>query len=393
MIKNKDLVKLLYFASHPIQYNIGLFRAIAKIKFLDFQVIFEDDVGLKPMYVKEFKKTIQWDINLLDGYKYKFIKNYSFSPMGGFFARINPSIIPILIREKPTFVILHGYMHLSDLILYSMARLLKIKIIFRGEAVLSLNQYEKTWKEKFKKFILPRFLNNCHKVLYSCTGNKKNWEHYGVLQEKLLPIPCAVDNEFFQSKSIELQSQKKINKNILGINERDLVVLFVAQFTQRKRPLDLLRAVKIIENKNITILFVGDGEEKKKMEEYVKQNELKAKFVGFKNKSELPIYYSIADLVIVISDYDPSPKVINEAMNFELPIIVTDVVGTAHDLVKEKENGYIVKVGDIKKISQKIDYLNKNRDFAKNMGKVSFEIINEWTFEKDAVYIEKAITM
>ena len=274
-----------------------------------------------------------------------------------------------------------------------MARLLKIKIIFRGEAVLSLNQYEKTWKEKFKKFILPRFLNNCHKVLYSCTGNKKNWEHYGVLQEKLLPIPCAVDNEFFQSKSIELQSQKKINKNILGINERDLVVLFVAQFTQRKRPLDLLRAVKIIENKNITILFVGDGEEKKKMEEYVKQNELKAKFVGFKNQSELPIYYSIADLVIVISDYDPSPKVINEAMNFELPIIVTDVVGTAHDLVKEKENGYIVKVGDIKKISQKIDYLNKNRDFAKNMGKVSFEIINEWTFEKDAVYIEKAITM
>lgn len=393
MIKIRDKIKLLYFASHPIQYNIGLFKTLAKNKIFNFKVIFEDQVGLTPMYIKGFNKLIQWDINLLGGYNYKFIKNYSTNPMGKFFARINPSIISLLIQEKPSFVILHGYMYLSDWILYIMARLLNIKIIFKGEAVLKENQFKRSWKNIFKKFILSHFLKNCHRVLYSCTGNKKYWEYYGVQEKKLLFAPCAVDNGFFQLKSIENRSKKKVNKDILGINEGDLVVLFVAQFISRKRPLDLLYAVKTIEHKNIIILFVGDGDERKIMEEYVKQYNLKAKFVGFKNQSELPFYYSISDLAVVISDHDPSPKVMNEAMNFELPIIVTDVVGTAYDLVKENENGYIVKVGDIKNISQKIDYLNKNRVITKNMGKKSLEVINEWTFEKDAECIEKAITM
>ena len=81
----------------------------------------------------------------------------------------------------------------------------------------------------------------------------------------------------------------------------------------------------------------------------------------------------------------------NEAMNFKLPIIVTDVVGTAYDLVKEGENGFIVKVGDINKISQKIDYVNKNKNIISEMGRKSLDIVNQWTFKKNAETIEKIV--
>ena len=127
------------------------------------------------------------------------------------------------------------------------------------------------------------------------------------------------------------------------------------------------------------------------MEAFVKEHNLKAVFTGFQNQTQLPKYYTISDIDVVISDYDPSPKAMNEAMNFRLPIIVSDAPGTAYDLVKNGENGFVVKVGDIDTIAKKIDYLNKNREEMKIMGKKSFEIVQNWNYTEDVKGILKAI--
>ncbi len=169
------------------------------------------------------------------------------------------------------------------------------------------------------------------------------------------------------------------------------MVLFSARFTERKRPLDLLRAVNEISHQDITVLFVGDGVEREAMEEYARQNGIKAVFVGFINQGAIAKYYSVADVAVVISDYDPSPKALNEAMNFELPIIVTDVVGTANDLVRHGENGFLVKVGDIDAIAAHIGYLNISRTKAREMGRKSLEIVNCWSFVEDAKWVEKTM--
>ena len=121
------------------------------------------------------------------------------------------------------------------------------------------------------------------------------------------------------------------------------------------------------------------------------KSDLKAKFVGFQNRSAITKFYAISDLGIVISDYDPSPKAMNEIMNFGMPIVVTNVVGTANDLVKENQNGFIINVGDVNALSKKIDYLNNNRDIAKIMGEKSLEIVNNWNYDKDVQGIENAI--
>ena len=389
MIKNKP--KFYYFAPHPVQYHVGIYKELAKLDNLDFKVIYEDDIGLKPVYVEEFKKEIKWDIDLLDGYPYEFMKNYSSNSQGGFFSRVNFAIFKKFFVDKPNVIIFAGYINFSDWLVMILAKLTRTKIIFRGEATLKGNEDNSTFKQRLKKVFLKYWLQSCDVVMYSCRGNKEYWKFYGVDEDKMLPIPCAVDNEFFRNEKKKYLSEENNIKKELDINEDDFVILFSARFTTRKRPLDLLKAITSIDNSNITILFVGDGPERKNMEKFVKENNLKAKFVGFKNLTETPKYYSIADIDIVISDYDPSPKAMNEAMNFELPIIVTDIVGTAYDLVKDGENGFIIKVGDIDSIAQKINFLNKNRDISKQMRKKSLEIVDEWTFEKDVYYINEAI--
>ncbi len=384
-------IKFYYIAPHPVPYHIGIYKELAKLGNLDFKVIYEDDIGIKPTYVAEFKKEIKWDIDLLSDYPHEFMKNYSTKPHGGFLSRINFGIFKVFYIDKPDIIILMSYVTFSDWLIMALAKITRTKIIFRGEATLRGTENNPTLKQKLKYIFLKNWLKMCDVVMYSCSGNKVYFKYYGVDEEEMLPIPCAVDNVFFQNERKKYIGKENHIRNILGIAEDDFVILFSARFTTRKRPLDLLNALVLIDNKNITVLFVGDGFERDRMELFVKKNNLKAIFVGFKNQSEISKYYSIADLDIVASDYDPSPKAMNEAMNFELPIIVTDITGTSLDLVKNNENGFIIKVGDLDTLSNKIDYLNKNREIAREMGKKSLSIVSEWTSEKDANFINEAI--
>ena len=134
----------------------------------------------------------------------------------------------------------------------------------------------------------------------------------------------------------------------MNIKKNDFVIIFPSRFTDRKKPFDLINAAALSSRKNIVILFVGDGPNRKKMEALCKEKKIKAIFTGFINQNSISKYYSISNAVAIISEYDASPKSLNEALNFQLPSIITNMVGTAGDLIIDNHNGFIVDVGDIK---------------------------------------------
>jgi glycosyltransferase involved in cell wall biosynthesis len=385
------MLKIAIIAKFPIHYHAPLYKEIGKLHNIENVVLFCDDSRVKPVYVDDFKTTINWDVPLIDGYSYKFLRNYSRKVIKGFFSYINPGLLIDIFKNKYDVIIIQGYDNLSCWLALFAAKLARIKVIWRGEATLRGNENSYFWKKFLKKIVLSRFFNVFNAVMYSCSGNKNYLKFYGVSESKLFPIPCAVNNSFFQSERMKyLGKENKIRKE-LGIREDDFVVLFSARFVSLKRPLDLLKAIKQINHNNILVLFVGDGPERVTMEKFTKNYRIKALFAGFVNQSELSRYYSISDVAVIVSDYDPSPKVMNESMNFELPIIVTDIVGTAHDLVKDGANGFIIEIGDIRTIAAKIDYLNKNRLIAKAMGKRSLDIVESWNFQEDVKGLKKAI--
>lgn len=391
-MNTKPNYKLCIIAPHLVQYHAPLYKEIAKVENLDTTIVYLDTMGLEEFKDTEFNHHIKWDKSLLDGYRHKFLKNYSRKPFSGFFSRINPGIFRELRRNKYDAVLIPGYAILSYWFAFIAAKLTGTKIIWRGEVTLKSDENHSSLIKSAKKFVLPKLLSLCDVILYSCTANKDYLTFYGSSSNKMIFCPCSVDNEFFQRKRADIVNNNNGDiKKELGINNEDLVVLFCARFTQRKRPMDLLRAVNKIDNSKIAVIFVGDGHEKQAMESYARENRIKAKFVGFKGQNDLPRYYSAADVLAVVSDYDPSPKVINEVMNFERPVILTDVVGTAHDLVEEGKNGFVVKPGDVDAVAEKIVFLNNNRDAVKTMGKRSLQIVNTWSLARSADSIKKAV--
>lgn len=386
----KKITNIAIYSLHPITYQTPIFREMqeqidSKNLPYKFEVLFGDDLSLKEVYYEHLKKKVKFDNDLyLDKFSHNFMKNYASDPRKGFFSRINPSIFSRIYKGKHDVVMIHGYETLTAWITLFSAKLLFKKVIFRGEAVLEGNPYMPGLIQKIKRIILPIFFKLCDAVMYSCQGNKNYFKFFGVSEDKLYLLPCAVNNNFFIKKKLSLTPLVNETKKEFGVDPDHFVILFSARFTKRKRPLDLIEAVKKLDNKDVTIIFAGDGPERSSMEEAVNKAGISAIFTGFLDPDSLAKCYSIADLDIVISSKDPSPKSMNEAMVFSLPVIVTNVVGTAHDLVKDGKNGFIVDVGDIDSIANKISKLTNRPELVKSMGSYSFDIIGDWTIEAGA---------
>jgi len=60
--------RVLFVASHPVQYQAPVFRRLAAEPELDIHVVYCTLESAEPAHDPEFDATVQWDIPLLDGY-------------------------------------------------------------------------------------------------------------------------------------------------------------------------------------------------------------------------------------------------------------------------------------------------------------------------------------
>ena len=156
--------------------------------------------------------------------------------------------------------------------------------------------------------------------------------------------------------------------------------------------MDLLNAYEMLitrsPNHPITelpaLVFVGDGVLRSKLEEYSKERNLdNVYFIGFKNQTELPKYYTLADVLVLPSGAGETwGLAVNEAMCFGLPIIVSDVVGCGPDLVKDNVNGFIFPLDDAEQLSLRLKDLIDDSAKRKSFGEKSSGIIKNILLKK-----------
>lgn len=380
-------VRLAVVDSHPIQYHCQYYKILASCPFIELTVLYcwdTRDGANDPNY-----GIVKWDLPLLDGYNYKFIRNISHSPGSGlhFFSFINPDLFPLLSHSNYDVLWVWGYSSLSAWLAVLSARLHGLRILFRGEATLDV---PRSWYRRLlKELIIRFFLKMVNAVAFSCEANKRYFQYYGVKDNALIFAACAVDNAFFQSSSATLHPAEC--RKSLGLDVRQPVLLFVGSLVHRKRPFDLIMIVERLRDTiNPALLFVGDGPLRLELEDYCRRNRLSSvHFLGFRNQSELAPIYAASSVLLVVSNSDPSPKVINEAMNFGLPVVVSNRVGTAGDLIIDGWNGYVVPLGDIDAMVSACQRLLTDPKLAGRFRQNALRQIDNWSFEKGASAIQE----
>ena len=305
---------------------------------------------------------------------------------------MNFNITSELRKNKYDAIIVHGW-HYFTYWLAFLAAPKRTRIFLHSEPPLNQELLKPKWKSWFKKMVMGILFRKVSRFLAIGTQNKAFYKYYGAKDEKIFLTPYAVDNGRLAKNYKKLKSKKEEIKKELSIPSEKTVILFNGKLIEKKRPIDLLKAYEKVKTDKKTLIFVGDGKLRNSLENYTNKRGLrKVYFVGFKNQTELPKYYAMADILVLPSGVGETwGVVVNEAMCFNLPIVVSDLVGCGKDLVIHGKNGFIFKTGDVEELANYLEKLINDSNLRKEMGDESFEIIKNWDYQADIKAILKAL--
>ncbi|BDZ68509.1 glycosyltransferase family 4 protein [Methanobacterium ferruginis] len=208
------------------------------------------------------------------------------------------------------------------------------------------------------------------------TKHREYFLSLGSNPEKIFLMP-NVSNQTIQKEDYNKTAQLKEKMNL----KNKKIVLYVGRLIKRKGIQYLLSALSQLENEDLVLLIVGSGEYETELKSRVQELGLADKviFTGNIPQENLVFYYLMSDLVVVPSiTYgigDPWVLVLNEAMYFKKPVIATEAVGAACDMIKDNENGFIVPEKDADALAQSMVKILEDDDLKLEMGQKSYEII------------------
>lgn len=378
--------RLAIVITHPIQYNAPFFKLLAERKNIDVKIFYTWPQAIEGFEDNGFKRKIQWDIPLLEGYPYELIENTAKIPSSKSFSGIvNPTLINKVSSYHPDAILVFGWNFKSHLSLIRHFKG-KIPIWFRGDSTL-LDEKKGSIKSLIRRLWLSFIYHHIDKAFYVGEENKRYFAKHSLQENELVFAPHAIDNERFHiAKDNQLIFEWK---ELFKIERNEQIVLFAGKFEHKKNPMGLLKAFQMLHLKHVHLIFVGNGPlELELMEEARGFSNIH--FLPFQNQSRMPSIYWLADLVVLpsVGPGETWGLTINEAMACAKAVLVSDKVGCYKNLVVEGENGFVFNSNDNKDLGINLFKLLSECDL-KKMGERSYQIIQFFSFE----YICKAIEL
>jgi glycosyltransferase involved in cell wall biosynthesis len=372
-------------ASHVIQYQAPFFRLLAQHPDLDVEVLYCSTDGAETYLDAEMKTTFRWDLDLLSGYRSRFLRNHG---RGEGPARlINPAIVPAILRGRYDAVIFFlGWGTVTSMLGLAACRLADTPILLFGDSSFPP-------PPRFTRDLLLRTIfRMTHAFLVSGLVNTDYYRHYGADERRFFLVPWAVDNQRFIDASRFSPGEREALRESLGFLPADLVLVFSAKFIPRKDPMTLLRAMARMRNRaRVAALFLGNGDLLAEMRAFVETHSLRAHFAGFINQSDLPKHYAAGDVFVLPTLDDPRGTVVNEAMACGLPILATDRLGAVGDIVRHEENGFVFAPGDDEALAAHLDRLIEDPVLLRKMAAQSRMLIEDWSYERGVIGVLEAL--
>lgn len=247
------------------------------------------------------------------------------------------------------------------------------QLLTRSKFVVSERVDPYSYKGKMARirFWLMKF---AHGSVFQTEGARKFFEQYKKIYRNSTVIPNpVVANEKVLSMQQNIPSPKERDKRIVTVGRLSL--------TQKRQDV-LLEAFKIFHKDypEYKLVIYGDGQDKAKIQALIEQAELSehAILAGRTDRVEEEIFR--AGAFVLTSDFEGIPNALIEAMSIGVPSISTDCSpGGAALLIKDGENGFLVRRGDAKAIAEKLSLIVSDTKTAERISKNSPSITEEFS--------------
>jgi glycosyltransferase involved in cell wall biosynthesis len=361
---------LAILTTHPIQYQVPLWQALAQDGRVPFEVWYLTDHGIRPSRDREFGQTFSWDIDTLSGYPHRFLSTVEGSTPAAFWkCRLSERLRDRLRASGATALWVQGWQVAAYWQAVREARAAGVEVWLRGESNDLAPQPQ--WKRALKRAQLGWLFERVDRFFYIGAANRRLYQKFGVRETQLYPAPYAVDNNRFARQASALRPRRAELRRKWGIEECAFCVLFCGKFIEKKHPMDLAAAARQLVEQgflpNLHLLFAGSGilgSELRRSCRVVfdaefdvsrpdRQSRLPlASFAGFLNQTEISQAYVAADCLVLPSDHGETwGLVVNEALASGLPCLVSDACGCAEELAGAEGS---FKLSDIPMLGSKL---------------------------------------
>ena len=174
-----------------------------------------------------------------------------------------------------------------------------------------------------------------------------------------------------------------IPKKLAPLKEKRLIS--VGRLSKEKAPEDLVKIFNLLSKKHPDwhLDIIGDGEEREKIELYIKNHKLEEKITlhGFQNKDYIDKYLHKSSLYIMTSLTESFGIVLLEAMSHGIPCVAFSSAEGAREIITSGKNGYLIKNRNYSAMIKKIEDIMKKDDVRKQLGKEARKSIKKYTKE------------
>ncbi len=242
----------------------------------------------------------------------------------------------------------------------------------------SLNKYQK------KYFLVKKYEQYLHNKMHLITGN------------------CQAIISELELENVEVKKLKKIfngikiipkvTKKIIDKNKINMILL--ANYIPYKGHKFLIDSFKQLETKykqKLNIRFYGQlNNYSNFLKSYLDNNEL-SNFISINPHSlDVSKYIKECDIGLSTSSEEGLSNSIMEFMNFNMPIIATDVGGT-NELIHDSFNGLLINYGDVNSLKLALEFYIKNIDLITIHGNNSKKILQKHFNMKNCIKVHKKI--
>jgi len=229
-------------------------------------------------------------------------------------------------------------------------------------------------------YIEKKMFKNAKKIIAISNMVKNNIvKTYSIPQEKIEVIYNGIKIKPFNYKKSWIKLSKEFN-----ISPNETIFLYVGSGFKRKGVKEFIETLHRLKNKKFKAFVVGKEKKLKFYKKLSNKLNLSNKIIFTGPRRDVDDFYTISDIFLFPTHYEPFGNVILEAMNFYNVVITTSFCGGGEIIDKK----FIIKDNTI---SDKIDMLMQNRTKMEKIKEKNFKTVQNFTIEKNAKKTMKVI--
>ncbi len=355
-------MRVTVVSPEPTPYRAPLLDRIARLP----------DVDLTAIYAARTVASRQWSIEAehdavylsgvdMPGARALFRHDYP----------ITPGILGALGDAQPDVVVVSGWSTFASQAALAWCRLRRIPYVLLVE---SHDAGPKAgWRRVVKTTAVPPILRSAASVLVVGSLARESVLALGADPAGVRVFSNTIDVQAWVERADQLAARRSELRAALGLGE-EIVVVSVARLAPEKGLDVLLRATAAA---GVRPLVVGSGPERAHLESMAGD----AIFTGELPGDRVAEAYAAADIFALVSAHEPWGVVVNEAAASGLPLVLSDRVGAAADLLVDGENGALVPFGDSTTTAEALRLLAVDPALRERYGARSRELVSAWGYE------------